>query len=352
MGARRIKINKINHLAAWLAWALFYCLYNYFVAVRVPFHWPDYIGFLVIHVGSFYFSVFLAFPFANPNWNRFNWRTGVRLALVVLLEVIAIPVLVSVLSIVVGALNMGLDTSAQPEANVLNFLDVVVFLYSGLIFALFYLGFAKLEGQRDELIAEVERLRVQLSESENANLEQSLIPHLYANLLGVVNDAVRRQPGEASYMVNIFNQIVRFYGRLGPGELIPMADEIAICELFLEITEAKLGRKPAIKFEIEEDARQLKVLPMLVMLLMENLDKYGVLDDDGEAVRIYIGLRLGHLIIIARNTVKVREDVPPFSTKKGIRSIKERLDARQLPYAMYNDVRNGHFSFVLVINFE
>src|SRR5690606_8986500 len=143
---------------------------------------------------------------------------------------------------------------------------------------------------------------------------------------------------------------VRFYGRLGPGDLIPMADEMEICNLFLEITEAKLGRRPAVKLEIEEDARQLMVIPMLAMLLMENLDKFGVLDDDREAVRIYIGLRLGHLIVITRNTVKVLDDVPPFSTKKGIRSIKERLDARQLPYTMYNDVRNGHFSFALVIN--
>lgn len=352
MADLKVKINKINHLVAWLAWGLFYWLYAYFVATRFPFDWVDYFVFLGVHIGSFYFSVCYAFPLANPQWNKFNRRTFFRIALVVVGEIILIAVIVSLLSVILGGLDVGTETVAEPEANVGNFPDVVVFLYSGLIFALFYLKFAKLESQRDELMAEVEQLRVKLGDSEMTNLEQSLIPHLYSNLLGTVNDAVRQQPEDAPYMVNIFNQIVRLYAPLGPGELVSMADEVEVGGLFLELVEAKLGKRPAIELEVDEAAKQLRVIPMLTMLVLENIDKYGLWDDANHAVGIYIGLRLGHLVVIARNTVKDISAAPPLSTKKGIRSIRERLDARQLSYTMHSGVRKGRFSFVLVIDFE
>lgn len=67
---------------------------------------------------------------------------------------------------------------------------------------------------------------------------------------------------------------------------------------------------------------------------------------------IYIGVRLSHLVMIARNTVKDISAASPLSTKRGIRSIRERLDARQLAYTMHSDVRRDRFSFVLVIDFE
>lgn len=352
MADLKVKINKVNHLAAWLAWGLFYWLYAYFVATRFPFDWVDYFIFLGIHIGSFYFSVYWAFPLANPQWNTFSPRTFFRLVLIVVGEIMLIAVMVSVLSVILGGLDVGTEPAAPPEASVGNFPDVVVFLYSGLIFALFYLRFAKLESHRDELMEEVEQLRVKLDESETANLEQSLIPHLYSNLLGTLNDAVKRHPEEAPYLVNIFNQIVRFYASLGPGELVLMADEIEICELFMEIVEAKLGKRPALELKVDEAALQLRVIPMLAMLLFENVDKYALWDDANHPASIYIGLRVGRLVMINRNTVKDTSAAPPRSTKRGLRSIRERLDARKLAYSMRSDVRKGRFSLVLVIDVE
>lgn len=345
-------MNRTKHLAAWLLWALFYGFYSYFVAARTAFLLVDYIGFLGIHIATFYFSVWVAFPWANPRWARPTWRTGPRLALVVVLQLITIPLVVSLVSIITRALEIGFDEAAEPQTQVLNFLDVVVFLYSGLVFALVYLKFVKVEAQRDELAEEVERLRVRLTVAELANLEQSLIPHFYGNLLGIVNDVVREHPDNAPYTINIFNQIVRFYARLGPGDLVSLDDEISIGELFTEIMEARLGKQLSVNMEVDEEARRLLVIPMLTTLLFENLSKYALWDDARQAIRIYIGLRLGHLIVMLRNALRDVSEAPPLSTKKGLRSIRERLDARNLPYMMRSEVRDEEFVFVLFIDFE
>ncbi|HWK98748.1 MAG TPA: hypothetical protein VNQ55_02325 [Parapedobacter sp.] len=345
-------MNKARHLAAWLAWAVFYGCYSYFVTVRTAFHLPDFVGFLCIHIVSFYFSVRVAFLWANPQWARLNWRTGLRVAVVVAVQLIAIPVVVSLISIVAGTLDIGFDRSATPQASVLNFLDVVVFLYSGLIFALVYLRFAKMQAQHGEQLEAVERLCVRLSESEQANLEQSLIPHLYGNLVGTVTDAVRQKPDEAAYFVNIFNQIVRFYARIDLGELVAMGDELDIMALVIELVEARLGKEPALEMEVEEAVRQLQVPPMLLMLIVENVDKYGVWDDPDQPVQLFIGTRLGQLIVMVRNVVRSAHATPPLSTKKGLRSIRERLDARQVAYVMHSETRNGRFSFVLLVDFD
>ena len=350
MGELRITVNKGIHLLAWCAWAAFYWTYANYVATRSSFDWLDYMVFLVIHIGSFYFSVYIAFPWANPLWNRFTGRTGMRLALVILTEGVAIPVLLTLVSVLLGGLEVGGDADRVPEADVDNFPDVTVFLYTGLVFALVYLRITKLESERGELLAEVERLRIRLDNAELASLEQSLIPHLYSNLLGTVNDAVRRRPAEAPYVVNLFNQIVRFYASLGPGERVTLADEMAACELFLEMVEVKLGRPPSFRLEVEEASLSLKVIPMLGMLLLENVDKYGRWDDDGHVAGLSISVRLNQLVVMARNTVRESAGTPPLSTKKGLRSIRERLAAQEELVDMGGGRHNDHFLFFLFVN--
>ena len=346
------KVNSGRHIIAWLAWAAFYGFYSYFVAVRTAFLLPDFIGFLCIHILSFYFSVRVAFPWANPQYTRLNRRSGLRMVLVIVAQLIVIPVAVTLVSFLLGALTIGFDQSAVPRVRVLNFFDMVVFLYAGLVFASVYLAFVKIEVQRDRLTDELADLRTQLNEAEQTNLEQSLIPHLYGNLLGTVNDVVQLHPHEAAYIVNIFNQIVRFYASIGPGELVTMGNEIDVCELFMELIAAKVGKQLFVEIEVDDAVRELMVTPMLLMLIFENLDKYGVWDDKRQAIRVFIGLHLGYLTIMARNAVRDVSSSPPFSTKKGLRSIRERLDARKIPYMMHSVKRHGCFSFVLLIDFE
>ncbi|WP_262249836.1 hypothetical protein [Parapedobacter soli] len=342
-------MNKTNHIVAWSIWAVFYGLYSYFVAVRSSFLWADYFGFLAIHIGSFYLSVCWAFPWANPQWNRFNWRTALKLAGVVLSIAVAIPLLLTLVSMATSKLTVKLDPASETRLNIQNFLDVVVFLYSGLVFALFYLKFDRVERERDELLEVVEQLRVRLNEAEQANLEQSMIPHLYSNLLGTVNDVVRAKPSLAEYYMNIFNQIVRFYARLNPGELVSMAHEVEISHLFLELMAAKLGYPPMVELEVADAAHDVMVLPMQTMLLVENIDKYGVVDKSDSKAGIYIGLHHRHLIMVMDNEVKQQVAPPPLSTKKGLRSIRERLDAREVTYTSHHTLKNGRFSFVLIV---
>ncbi len=351
MGELKFRINKANHLAGWAAWAFFYWLYCYFVALREPFHWGDYFGFLTIHIVSFYLSVLILFPFANPQWNRFNLRTALRMGGVVLAEVIAIPVLLSAVSAVMGTADVGLDTDAdEVTVNIVNFLDQVVFLYAGVIFALFYLKFAKVEQRRDELEAEVEVLMIRLNDLQQANLQQSLIPHLYANLLRTVNELVRANPTKAAYYMHLFNQIVQFYAGLKPGDLVWMGDEEAIARAFLKLIQAKHGVTDNLVFEVEEAALGLTVIPMQVTLIMENFDKYAVWDDPEHPVRFFVGYHMAHLVLIATNKTLHGSGGMPLGTKKGIKGMTEALDFLGRPYTLQTNEQDRVFRLYLLMD--
>src|SRR5690606_14715805 len=145
------------------------------------------------------------------------------------------------------------------------------------------------------------------------------------------------------------NQIVRFYARLRPGELVSVAHEVEISQLFMELMAAKLGYQPLVELEVSDEALELMVSPMQTMLLVENIDKYGVVNNDKCKAGIYIGLRRRHLIIVMNNEMKQDAGPPPLSTKKGLKSIRERLDAGQVTYTSQQTLKNGRFSFVLII---
>jgi LytS/YehU family sensor histidine kinase len=100
-------------------------------------------------------------------------------------------------------------------------------------------------------------------------------PHFLYNALTTIASLVRTDPGAARHLLG---QLAAFYrATLEHGdELIPLREEIARLEPYLDIERARMGERLKVELRVGEGAGDVKVPPFLLQPLVENAIKHGL----------------------------------------------------------------------------
>jgi len=177
---------------------------------------------------------------------------------------------------------------------------------------------------RERRAAELERM---LTEARLTGLSRQLHPHFLFNTLNTIVEFVRSDPARAEEMLLDLSDLLRHALRAADRHVVPLAEELALLDLYLDIQRARFGPRLQIERRIEPEALAAGVPVLLLQPLVENALRHG-LDESDVPVTVSLEARVQD----ERLRLAVRDDArggPDGSAGEGIGlpNIRQRLIA-------------------------
>lgn len=172
------------------------------------------------------------------------------------------------------------------------------------------------EARAEQLVAEA-RLR---------SLESRLHPHFLFNTLNSISALIRIDPAQAERIVGRLSALLRASLDTTSRSLIPLGQELAMVEDYVDIERARFGDKLRGRVEVPPELRDAQVPPLSVQSLVENAVKHGITP-----------LRSGGEILVSASadqrqlTIEVSDtgggfDLTALRAGHGLDSLVRRLD--------------------------
>lgn len=114
-----------------------------------------------------------------------------------------------------------------------------------------------------------------LTEARLQALTARIRPHFLFNSLNAVLSLIRSEPRRAETALEELAELFRALMR-DHRELLPLADEIALCRQYLDLEKLRLGERLHVEWEIVDMPSDLKVPPLMLQPLLENAVYHGI----------------------------------------------------------------------------
>ena len=114
-----------------------------------------------------------------------------------------------------------------------------------------------------------------LSEARLQALTARIRPHFLFNSLNTVIALIRSEPRRAETALEELAELFRVLMH-DHRELLPLADEIALCRQYLDLEKLRLGERLTVNWEIINVPDDLKVPPLMLQPLLENAVYHGI----------------------------------------------------------------------------
>jgi two-component system sensor histidine kinase AlgZ len=187
-----------------------------------------------------------------------------------------------------------------------------------------------------------------LTEARLLALTARIRPHFLFNSLNAVLGVIRSDPRQAERSLEELADLFRIFMR-DKRSLVPLSDEIALCERYLDLERLRLGDKLRVRWSVgtagtDQALGNVKVPPLLLQPLVENAVYHGIEPAvDGGDIVIRMSARGEHLVLEVDNSII---EFHPHHTgnKMAMDNIRERL---MLYYDIEADLaticRNGRY---------
>jgi signal transduction histidine kinase len=195
----------------------------------------------------------------------------------------------------------------------------------------FMLDNVRLQRKRQEQEQLAQALRLQSSRSELKALRAQINPHFLFNALNAIASLIHTDPTRADAVVEQLAEVFRYTLRRSENEWTTLDQELAFAHAYLDVEQARFGRRLSFSIEADPSLNRAQVPSMLLQTLVENAVKHGIsrLRQPG---RINIRARVED----ARLCLEVRDTGPGLDNEDrqrpatgesfGLRSIRDRLE--------------------------
>ena len=113
-----------------------------------------------------------------------------------------------------------------------------------------------------------------------------------------------------------------------------------------------MGYAPEVDISVDEDMLEKSIIPMLILLPLENICKYAVLRHATQEAWIRIKQEDGLLVIHAENEVHGTRKSNTVSTQNGLLNMKEKLRYMDVVYHLEHDTVDGRYVFRLALQVD
>ncbi len=172
-----------------------------------------------------------------------------------------------------------------------------------------------------------ERTRKLAVEARLRSLESRIQPHFLFNTLNSISSLVSVNPARAEQIIGRLAALLRASLNTSNRSLIPLHEELAMVESYLDIERVRFGEKLHGSVAVPAELQNIPVPPMSVQSLVENAGKHGITPQtrNGE-ILVTAAAKNGSLHIEVQDTGPGFElsAVPPGH---GLDNLVERLEA-------------------------
>lgn len=161
-----------------------------------------------------------------------------------------------------------------------------------------------LEKQRLNDIIQQQRMEQELVNAENAFLKAQINPHFLFNTLDFIYHQVHDSSPEAGEAIIDLSNMMRYAmdaGRNGGVEVL--GKEIEQVETLIHLYQIRKRGKYCIEFHATDEVKELYLIPLVLLTLVENVFKHGELLDQGNPASIRLWVADGQLHICTNNGI-------------------------------------------------
>ncbi|MDA8886687.1 histidine kinase [Bacteroidia bacterium] len=195
-----------------------------------------------------------------------------------------------------------------------------------------YLFFKKREvrlKRESKLALAIKELELENSQLESSSLRGQMSPHFVFNVLNSIQKLIlKEEKDDANKLLIRFSRLVRSALKYSRFEFIPIEDELAFLENYINIEHQRFRGR--FKYEIFVDKELMeygvKIPPLLIQPLCENAIKHAFLEDGG-TLKVFFIYKDDNLmeVIVEDDGVGMLNMTQSKESSLGIRIIEDRL---------------------------
>ncbi len=206
-----------------------------------------------------------------------------------------------------------------------NYFEFDMVIYAGVVVAGQALDYYR-RSRRDALRNAL--LEAQLAEARLEAIRMQLHPHFLFNTLHTISALMARDVPAARRMMTQLSDLLRFSLEQEGGDEVPLAEEIAFLERYVEIQRARFPDRLQVDLDVEPSAERVMVPRFLLQPLVENAIRHGV-DRRPRPGRVVVRAREADY----RLRIEVEDNGPGFPDAHdlsregvGLRSTRARIE--------------------------
>ncbi len=181
----------------------------------------------------------------------------------------------------------------------------------------------RIEKQRFQMLLEKEKTEKELAMSKNAFMKAQINPHLLFNTFEFVHQKLNTYAPEDAKVMLYLSDMMRFAANTQHNEgFVHLTEEISQCENLIALHQITQG---AIYIELASapDLDEIKLIPLVLLTILENMFKHGNLHDIENKATIAVYTFDGKLHIESRNLPRLIKSKVGFGS--GMDNIRNRL---------------------------
>lgn len=210
----------------------------------------------------------------------------------------------------------------------------------------------RLQRRRQEQDQLEQELRLQTSRSELKALRAQINPHFLFNALNAIASLIHTDPTRADAAVEQLAEVFRYTLRRSEQEWAPLDQELAFARAYLDVEQARFGKRLSFTIEASASTARAQVPSMLLHTLVENAVKHGISQMRGAGrIEIYARGESDTLVLDVRDngpfdSLALTQDRPVAGASEnfGLRSIHDRLRGHfgeRASLSLTRDAANG-----------
>eukprot|EP01037_Dinobryon_pediforme_P010925 gene10925-11008_t len=191
-----------------------------------------------------------------------------------------------------------------------------------------YLAFKErnhvMEREQLKSIADKLELENKYISAENAYLQNQISPHLLFNSLNFIYNTIHRLSDRAGKGVMLLADIMRYsLVSSEDNRTVLLGKEVEQIEKLIELSHLRFEEELFIKFRKKGKLADIRVLPLILITLVENMIKHGDLGDATNPAYIGLEQKDNTLVFVTKN--KKRAGSPYPKGGLGLKNIEKRL---------------------------
>lgn len=181
----------------------------------------------------------------------------------------------------------------------------------------------ELERERLNNIILQQRIEQELVQAQNAFLKAQINPHFLFNTLDFVYHHVNAHSPLAGDAIIRLSQMMR-YAIDSEQVNVKLGDEIEQVENLLYLNQIRKDKKLNLEFDYTESVKELQLIPLVLLTLVENIFKHGDLSDPAHQAQINIAVVEDTFYLETDNLINAKAS--NISNNSGLLNIKKRLE--------------------------
>jgi len=323
-----LKFENVKlHIIFWSVYIIYEMAVIYILFGRLS-SFGDYLGHYILNIGLFYFNAHILLPSLTGR--------GKKSYFLVPIGIIMQMVIFIIFKFLIHYLYDYLNISVYPSFTT-NKDYAVSSMFRGIDFMGLSIGywFALTTFQNRKKIADLETIQLKnelqkqelektLLLTENAYLKSQINPHFLLNTLNFLYNSVSKYSEKIADSVMMLSDIMR-YALTNADEdgKVRLESEIDQVYNFVKLNQARFNQRLNIDLVTNGETEGLRIIPLVLITLVENVFKYGDLLNENFPAKIITTIDAGSLTFVTQNLKKKKVVEGGYGI--GVKNVRDRL---------------------------